>query len=273
MKKTFFAFTTLLMLSLVWVACQKESLNTADQATAEDIVSYNDLSEQTDFDIDMLVDDNAVGAADDRGDCPSVTFAQPKGAWPNTITLSYPTDGCTHDGHTFKGVIVVEQSDKMSVVGATRNVSFQDFYIDNVKIEGTRILTNTGLDANGYPSWSKQANEVFLFPDGTQASFNAEHVRTLVEGADTPTRIDNVWSVTGNSSGVNRMGNAYTANITTPLVKRAICPWVVSGVITFTNGDKTRSLDFGDGTCDRDAILTLNDGTTKTIKIRHHWWK
>jgi hypothetical protein len=32
-------------------------------------------------------------------------------------------------------------------------------------------------------------------------------------------------------------------------------------------------LDFGDGSCDREATITFADGTQKTVKIRHHWWK
>jgi hypothetical protein len=43
--------------------------------------------------------------------------------------------------------------------------------------------------------------------------------------------------------------------------------------LEFTLNNKVRTLDFGDGTCDRDAVLTLADGTEKEVKIRHRWWK
>lgn len=278
MKKALFALTAFMFAGFLLQSCKKDN-DTADttqmQTTAEDLVSYNDLSEFTDYEIDMLVDDAFAGdgAVSDRGGCPTVTFAQPKGTWPNTITLDYSPDGCTKDGHTFKGQIVIEQSNKMNVVGSVRTVTFNNFYINNVKIEGTRTLTNEGPNASGQPVWSRTADETFTFPDGSTATYSTDRTRTLIAGANTPTPIDNVWSIEGSSTGTNRKGETFTATITTPLIKRALCPWIAEGVIEFEHDGKMRTLDFGDGTCDRDAVLTLNDGTTKNIKIRHHWWK
>lgn len=278
MKKALFALTAFMFAGFLLQSCKKDN-DTADttqmQTTAEDLVSYNDLSEFTDYEIDMLVDDAFAGdgAVSDRGGCPTVTFAQPKGTWPNTITLDYSPDGCTKDGHTFKGQIVIGQSNKMNVVGSVRTVTFNNFYINNVKIEGTRTLTNEGPNASGQPVWSRTADETFTFPDGSTATYSTDRTRTLIAGANTPTPIDNVWSIEGSSTGTNRKGETFTATITTPLIKRALCPWIAEGVIEFEHDGKMRTLDFGDGTCDRDAVLTLNDGTTKNIKIRHHWWK
>lgn len=278
MKKALFALTTFLFAGILLQSCKKDN-DTADttqmQTTAEDLVSCNDLSEFTDYEIDMLVDDAFTGGIEvsDRGACPTVSFAQPKGTWPNTITLDYSPDGCTKDGHTFKGQIVIEQSNKMNVVGAERVVTFNDFYINNVKIEGARTLTNEGPNAAGQPVWSKTADETFTFPDGSTATYSTDRTRTLISGANTPTPIDNVWSIEGSGAGTNRKGETFTATITSPLIKRALCPWIAEGVIEFEHDGKMRTLDFGDGACDRDAVLTLNDGTTKNIKIRHHWWK
>lgn len=278
MKKALIALTAFLFAGILLQSCKKDN-DTADttsmQTTAEDLVSYNDLSEYTDYEIDVLVGDAFTSGSEvsDRGACPTVTFAQPKGTWPNTITLDYSPDGCDKDGHTFKGQIVIEQSNKMTIAGAERVVTFNNFSINNVKIEGTRTLTNEGPNATGQPVWSKTADETFTFPDGSTATYSTDRTRTLINGADTPTHLDNVWSIEGSSTGTNRKGETYTATITTPLMKRFLCPWIAEGVIKFEHDGKMRTLDFGDGTCDRDAVLTLNDGTTKNIKIRHHWWK
>lgn len=277
MKKAFFVLGTFLISGLLVQSCKKDNdnaISASDKTTAEDIVSYNDLSEYTDYEIDGMVGDEFTdGTADDRGACPSVTFAQPKGTWPNTVTLEYSAGGCTKDGHTFVGTVTIQQSNKMSVVGAERKVSFDNFYIDGVKIEGTRTLTNQGPNAAGQPVWLKEADETFLFPDGTTATYQTSRTRTMIEGAGTPTHLDNTWSITGTATGTNRKGETFSATITTPLVKRFLCPWIVEGVVEFEHDGKTRTLDFGDGTCDRDATLTLNDGTVKSIKIRHLWWK
>lgn len=274
MRKNLVLLAALLLLSLGFQACQKDEENTslADQVTAEDIASHNDLTEQVDAEMDEFVPDNFDGGVEDRG-CATVTFAQPKGTWPNTITIDFGS-GCTKpDGRTLKGKIVVQQSNAMNVQGATRTVTYDNFFIENVQLTGTRTLSNTGLNAAGQPVFKKTGNETLTFPNGTQATRNIDHTRTLVEGFGTAARLDDVWSVTGTDTGTNRQGDPYTVTITTPLVKSALCPWVSTGVIEFSVNGKTRSLDFGNGDCDREATLTLADGTVKTVKIRHRWWK
>ena len=65
-----------------------------------------------------------------------------------------------------------------------------------------------------------------------------------------------MWSSTGTATAVNRNGKDFTATITEPLIKRANCRWISQGVIDFSVGDRARSLDFGDGACDRFGTLT-----------------
>jgi hypothetical protein len=90
----------------------------------------------------------------------------------------------------------------------------------------------------------------------------------LIEGGTTATHWDDVWSSTGTAAGTNRNGKDFTATITEPLIKHADCRWISSGVIEFTVGARTRSLDFGDGTCDRVGTLTLANGDSYTIRLR-----
>lgn len=273
MKKNLVLFAALLLLGLTFPACQKDNENTkSEQVTAEDITSHNDLTEQADAEIDESIPDNFAGGVEDRG-CATVTYAQPKGTWPNTITIDFGT-GCNKpDGRTLKGKIIVQQSNAMNVSGAVRTVTYDNFFIENVQLTGTRTLTNTSPNAAGQPVFTKTGSEALTFPDGTQATRNIDHERTMTAGFGTPARADDVWSVTGTDTGTNRQGDPYTVTITSPLVKRAVCPWIGAGVIEFSLNGKTRSLDFGSGDCDREATLTLADGTTKTVKIRHHWWK
>jgi hypothetical protein len=274
MKKMFFLVPAILLFGLFIQSCKKDSdtNTTTEQAIAEDIVAHNDLSEQVETDVDGSID-AFTGGADDRGDCPTVTFAQPKGTWPNTITLDYSDAGCTKNGNTFKGKIVISQSNPMNLLGATRSFTFQNFYFENVKFEGSKTVTNAGLNAAGQKYFTVVVNETLLYPNGAQAVYASSRTRTQIEGASTATKLDDVWSITGAASGTNRNGVAYTVSITSPLIKKVACPWFSQGTLSFTVNSKTRTLDFGDGTCDKDATLTLADGTVRSVKIRHFWWR
>jgi len=50
------------------------------------------------------------------------------------------------------------------------------------------------------------------------------------------------------------------------------CKFIVSGIIEYTKGELTSSLNFGNGSCDDIAVLTDSDGveTEITLKRRMH---
>ena len=274
MQKALFSITALLFMGLFIQSCKKDTLSISDtdKLTAEDLMAHNDLSEQLDLDASEALD-NFSGELDERSDCPTVTYTQPQGTWPNTITLDYSDSGCTKNGRTYKGKVTITQTNPMSTPGATRTFAFDQFFIEGVQLEGSKTVTLGGLNSTGLPYFTIAVDETLTYPNGTQATYTSSRVRTLVEGFGTSIRADDVWNITGTASGVNRNGKAYTSTITSPLVKKALCAWISAGTIEFVINEQTRSLDFGDGTCDRDATLTLADGTEKDVTIRHFWWR
>lgn len=276
MKQHLFFSALLLLFVAVIPSCKKDTTTVSyetEQMIAEDIAAHNDLGEQSELELDELIPNNLTGeGAEERNNCAVVTYAQPKGTWPNTITIDYGT-GCTKAGVTFKGKIIVQQSAAMTQAGATRTITYDQFFVESVQVSGNKIVTYTGLNASGQPVFTRTGNETLTFPDGTKSTRALSHTRTMTQGYGTPARADNVWTITINDTGKNRQGNDYTVTSTTPLSRRDVCPWMSAGVLTFVNNGKTRSIDFGDGSCNREAVVTLADGTQQTIKIRHHWWK
>ena len=267
MKKTILFFALLFAGVLAFNACKKsDDANDSDIAASEDIATAEDFSEEIDFAADVAIEERGGPSA-----CPVVTLAQPWGTWPNTITIDYGTVGCDgpNGNHLLKGKIIIEQSADMFTAGAVRTKTFENFFIDDVQVEGTKSWTNNGKDAAGNWSYTKVATDMKLsFPDGTSATWDHTHTSTLINGGATLTHWDNVWSTTGNTTGTNRNGVAVSSTITEPLIKKAVCRWVSEGVIEFTRAGNVSTLDFGDGTCDRFGTLTTANGKTFTIRLR-----
>ncbi|MAT53343.1 MAG: hypothetical protein CMN32_02600 [Saprospirales bacterium] len=261
-----------LALGVFLTACNKEDLTlgfedseqmvaSTDQTTSEDL--YADVEDQ----VDLAIETRGAGQ-----DCPEVTVEPADGSYPRTITIDFG-DGCEGpNGRIRKGQIVVTVSDTMSNEGATRTTTFVDFFIDDAQIEGTKTLTNLGPDADGNVTFQRTVDGQITFPNGDVATWQADHFITQIEGADTPTCFDNVFAITGGSSGVNRHGKAYSTEILEPVIRKKTCPWRVAGVLSLTVEDKTVTIDYGDGSCDRKAILTAPDGTQHVILIKK-WWK
>jgi hypothetical protein len=274
MKNVLILAATVIIAAASFSACRKDGLLSflIERIIAEDITAHNDLSEQIDADADAVVDQYFQGA-DDRSDCPTVSFAQPKGTWPNTITFDYSEAGCVKNDKTYQGKIIINQSNAMNVVGAVRTITYDKFSYEGVRLEGQKTVENIGLSATGKPAFSIVVEHNLVYPNGSNATHTANRLRTIEEGFDTPAKLDDVFFITGSGSGTNRNGVAYTMEIVAPIVKKVNCPWISQGVVTFTNDTKSRSIDYGDGTCDKIASLILPDGTEKTIQIRHFWWK
>lgn len=266
MKKSLLFIALFLSGATLFVACKKDDAKITEQdiMTTEDLAESEDLDQQVDLDADIAVEER--GGSDP---CVVVTMLQPYGAWPNTITIDFG-DGCTRpDGRVLKGKIILTQSDDILSPGAVRTRTFDGFFVDDVQLEGTKTWTNNGPDANGDWSYTKVATGMkHTFADGSFRSWEATHTSTLIEGAGTLTHWDNVWSTVGSASGVNRAGHPFSVTITEPLIKKAACRWISQGETSFTHDDRTGSLDFGNGDCDRFGTLTTNSGDTFTIRLR-----
>lgn len=104
---------------------------------------------------------------------------------------------------------------------------------------------------------------------GGTITFISNRVRTWVAGETTLVWSDDIYEITGSGSGKNANGINYTMNIVEPLVKEVYgCPYITKGKIEIQpQGKALRKLDFGSGTCDNDATVTINS-KTYNIKLK-----
>jgi hypothetical protein len=179
----------------------------------------------------------------------------------HVTTVDFGT-GCTgNDGRTRSGQIIIHYSGgSYFTSGFQRIVTFNNFFVDNRHVEGTRTVTNNGTNAAGHLNWSVNAQNMRITrPGGSYHQWNSQRTREMIGGDTLPGHPqDDVYSITGSSSGINSNGNSCSATITNPLVKNS-CHWIVSGTVAITPSNRPqRILDFGNGNCDNDATVTRN---------------
>lgn len=201
------------------------------------------------------------------GTCPSFT-ATLNPSFPVSVTFDWGT-GCTsaEDGITRSGKITASVSGMMNVANSVVTFNFTDFASDGNKITGVHRITYLGLNAgNNWPRYAAFTEAKIEFADKKFITYHAEYIRLQSEGAATPLILaDDVWRIEGSSSGTTREGVAWTASYPSAVVKKASCKWFSSGSVLITpSGDVPRTINFGDGTCDNKATLTIED---KTIDI------
>lgn len=195
----------------------------------------------------------------------SVTF-------PKTIVIDFGTTGFTGKrGNILKGKLIVEISDRLWKANSSKKITFENFYVNDKKISGSKTVTNKGLNASNHPYWTISVSDTITRTDGTQITWNSERTRERIDNGGTPLILaDDKYSITGSSNGINAKGKIYTMTIeeSNPLIIFNNYPHFVQGAVTITSETKTAVLDYGNGTKDNKATVTIN-GTTKNITLKN----
>lgn len=173
-------------------------------------------------------------------------------------------DGCLGpDGKTRKGSIVVEYVGHWLVKGAQIFTVLKDFYIDDVKIKGTRILTNVSLDAEALVYMVEIVNGKVVWPDETYLTRASDRIHTLIfnEGGVNSFELQ----VEGGASGKTRLGVEYATEIVEPLVFKTSCKentiyLPVSGIKSISIQEKSViSVNYGQGDCDTKFTISIDN--------------
>jgi hypothetical protein len=264
---------------LSFSSCTKDS-DPIEQASVE-LVDDNAVSDVALDDVFNTVDNASVILESALGlksatlvladSCPLVTVNNlTADVWPKTITIDYGA-GCTgFYGSTRKGKIIIVVSNRRTVLNATRTVSFENYYFNGIKVEGTKVFKNLGPNAsqNIEISVTLTGGKLTL-PDGKTIERAFDHKREWIAGFATKNIWDDECLITGTASGKNINGVAYTNTILSALHWKRVCEFLVSGVIKFEReGTEPVELDYGQGECDAIAVLKRGD-QTREIVLRH----
>lgn len=200
--------------------------------------------------------------------CATVTVNPQNSTFPKTIVIDFG-NGCTsQDGITRKGKINITLSDYVHNPGAVAVMTFDNYYAAGYKVEGTITWTNTSTP-NGI-SWTRQITDgKVIEPLGGYYWTHAGTKNvTQTAGADTPLNLlDDVYSVTGNHTVTNPAGKTRTVTILEALEKKTTCHNVSKGKMKVQAQNHFAILDYGDGTCDNVATITIDGVAPITILL------
>lgn len=186
---------------------------------------------------------------------------------PVTFEIDYgTTTGClAFDSLSTKyGKIRITTAKRWSAYNNPVTIDLLNYKINTVNYSAQIIITR--LDSVTVTTQINNGN-------CTNGTWNIDYTgtKTIKQIAGFSTKnneADDVISITGSSSGKNREGRNFTTNITSALIKKSTCKFMTSGTVDVTpDGFKTRTVDFGNGSCDDDATFTVN-GQTISFKLK-----
>jgi hypothetical protein len=185
-------------------------------------------------------------------------------ALPHTLTVDWGNTNCDcNDGKTRRGKIVTTFTGSYLAQGTILTHTPVNYYVNDILIEGTKTVENMGLNSAGKPYFNVEIDGEATFPTGETMTYISSRVRTWTAGYNTPIyRWDDTYEISGSASGDHSNGNSFVSSITSPIGINIGCGFPVSGVIDFTpSGLPTRTIDYGNGTCDQTFTITVNGNT------------
>jgi hypothetical protein len=278
-----------MILSVMAISCSKNDAKEENTLTQEEISTSakvdgmsNDLSNiaEEEFSLENGIAGRSTTSNNNfLPDCAMVTRVPDSGlpaVGGNIIkTIYFGTTGCTMPGGAvLKGKMIITIPYQPNATSHTATVTFENFYHNLRKVEGTKTFTRTMVPAVGtiiaHPKVVMTMNLTITLPDNRILTRTGTRTREITAGYGDAILANNVYQVTGNWATTFPNASVKTSTITTPLkIKLACLPSnsvMSEGVITFTRNNNTATLDYGDGTCDNVAVFTKN-GVSTTITL------
>jgi hypothetical protein len=235
-----------------------EMTNISDQAITGNMVYYKSGQ--------IIVAKPGQNIALEKADC-SVIITIDTTSSPKSVTVDYGSSNCTcNDGKTRRGKIITTFTGQYIAPGTIITHTPVDYYVNDIKYEGTKTVQNMGLNSNNQPYFNVQIDGTATLESGEVVDYTSTRVRTWTTGFNTLlNRFDDEYDITGTSEASFSSGEGYTGNTTSPIHIKIGCGFPVSGTLDITpTGKPVRQINYGDGTCDYSFTVTVS-GYTFTI--------
>ena len=223
----------------------KEEFETTFELSSDQAISDNLTQDANDVFMQVAVENNVAGGNFAPG---PVTSA------PNGVVRS--------------GKINITLSDSVRKPGSIAVMTFDNYYVSGYKVEGTYTWKNTST-ANTR-SWERKTENGKVTAPGGRYWLH-EGLRNVVQtgGVNTPLNLtDDVFSVTGNHRVTNAAGAYRDITVMEALQKKNSCSDIDKGKLKVQGPNHYAIINFGDGTCDNLATLSIDGMPERVIILR-----
>jgi len=289
MKTTSFIRIAIFGLALTTFGCKKDKDSEPDTFAADNQVAVDgNRADHESDDVSGLEEEimgnnkisfarTAVGDSIYKDSCATITIVKKGNNPTGKVTVDFGTGCIGKDGRMRKGIIEWTFTNRIRIPGAVVKTSFKGYGIkkatgdEYVMIDNSssKITTNVGSsESDASISLKREINMKMLLSDGTTFTHAGTKNITVTGLNDRWTRIHTVLAGS-QIIGTDRKGRAYTQTATTDIVRKGACALQgyykpVSGIMTITHDNKTKIVNFGNGDCDGEVLVTINGKLRKT---------
>jgi len=265
--KRIFLFASLLTGIIIAgvISCKKPTPDTETTSATDNSICESEFDRVVPATNSIAIGDPGVNGnrqlPSTQSQCPidSIDPADTLNGYPVTMYIKYGTSCTCPDGKIRKGTLVCTFDTAWDSSNPTMTVVLQNYWVNGVHFEGTIAVSKNTANR----SFTQTITGGKCSNSSWTILYNGTHTMTMTAGFNTLTDpTDDVFQFSGNATGTNRESVNFTADITSPVEKRGNCRYITKGTVDITpEGKNTRTIDFGDGTCDDKATLKIKNST------------
>lgn len=277
--------TTVIIASfaITFSACKKDSTSAIDEIETTFEISENQaVSDNLNQDAGDVMEEAAArqgltgggnGCGNPNtmnwiGQCATITVT---GNFPaKNIKIDFGA-GCTSpNGVIRKGIVNILLTDSVRKPGSTATITFDNYYVNAFKKEGTITRTNTTAAGSNTRSHNRTVtNGKITGPNGKYWLHSSNIDITQTAGVNTPCDItDDVYTLAGTRTATNAAGKSRTSTTQTPLQKKTNCSNIDMGILKVEGPNHYAIIDFGDGACNNLASISIDGRPARNIILR-----
>jgi hypothetical protein len=236
--------------------------NEAVVAEAEEDFYYEDVDDLTSKVAESSIDASGKIQDDDRLSGAVVTREGNNDS--GTLKIDFGTGVTDQSGTSRRGSIVISYTGRQDRSNSTRELTFVDFYVGEVKIEGTRKITLLQVSDSVTVERIDVEDGRITWPDGSIARRRLHRKRERHHNENILDRL----IIYGTEEGNHRNGRGFYIEVLEPLVFNRECvktlemPLAIEGKKLIKHGQREITVDYGDGNCDNLVTITNKNGRT-----------
>ncbi|WJS95085.1 hypothetical protein NYQ10_01215 [Flavobacterium johnsoniae] len=278
MKKTAILLSTICATAFLYVSCSSSD-DSNDNNSSTDLTNVAaslavDASTAMDVNTGLLVTANSTTTAKTAetqpGICAAITVTTPEGtAYPKVFLLDFGTAGCKDETLTRKGKLKITLTAPVTTTGSKMTIERIDYYINNLKLEGTIEYTNT-TSTPSVPQWTRKVTNGKLTDlQGGVYTNSGIYTTKQTAGVDTPFVLtDNVYEIPeGTQTITSPSGTTLTLTVTETLTKKYSCTFISKGKLKIQGGIINGVIDYGNNDCDAIYTYTHENGLVFSLSM------
>lgn len=226
------------------------------QTELQNILETDEAAGAVDSVLAELFADNAAAgkSANKANDCYSAEYSQ------TGFVVTF--NNCVLNGtENINGSLTVTY--QVGNETAAFTATYVDFYIGNIKVNGTRNYVLTSSLEQNTISFTVTSEMSIEMEDESIISESGTKTFSFTFGE---TLADSTFSLSGNWE-VQADGNTYVVETIDDLTGNLTCANLTSGSMRVAKNGFVITVDFGDGTCDNLATITLPNGNMEEVTL------